>query len=161
MKRLSALDVSIQAQIINLLKDLQEQLQMTYIFISHDLSVVEHLSDRVAVMYLGRIVELAPKGELFARPLHPYTESLLSAVPVPDPSGKRERILLEGEVPNPASPPVGCPFHPRCRFRTERCSVEAPELRETVAGRLAACHYAVELELEGVQHGVSGHTAIG
>ncbi|WP_019639753.1 ABC transporter ATP-binding protein [Paenibacillus fonticola] len=157
----SALDVSIQAQIINLLKDLQEQLQMTYIFISHDLSVVEHLSDRVAVMYLGRIVELAPKGELFARPLHPYTESLLSSVPVPDPSGKRERILLEGEVPNPASPPAGCPFHPRCRFRTERCSVEAPELRETVAGRLAACHYAEELELEGVQHGVSGHTAIG
>ncbi|MGG6311332.1 ABC transporter ATP-binding protein [Paenibacillus macerans] len=147
----SALDVSIQAQIINLLKDLQEQLQMTYIFISHDLSVVEHISDRVAVMYLGRIVELAPKEELFARPLHPYTESLLSAVPVPDPDGKHERILLEGEVPNPANPPSGCPFHPRCRFRTERCSAEAPALREVSTSRLAACHYASELALEGVQ----------
>ncbi|WP_178024680.1 ABC transporter ATP-binding protein [uncultured Paenibacillus sp.] len=145
----SALDVSIQAQIINLLKDLQQQLGMTYIFISHDLSVVEHISDRVAVMYLGRIVELAPKEALFARPMHPYTESLLSAVPIPDPDGKRERILLEGEVPNPAHPPSGCPFHPRCRFRTERCAAEIPVLREASAGRLTACHYAAELDLKG------------
>ncbi|MBN2983786.1 ABC transporter ATP-binding protein [Cohnella algarum] len=145
----SALDVSIQAQIINLLKDLREQLNMTYLFISHDLSVVEHLSDRVAVMYLGRIVELAPKNELFARPLHPYTQSLLSAVPLPDPELARERLLLEGEVPNPADPPSGCAFHPRCPFRTERCEREAPPFREIMPERLAACHYAGELALPG------------
>ncbi|WP_042170952.1 ABC transporter ATP-binding protein [Paenibacillus gorillae] len=149
----SALDVSIQAQIINLLKDLQEQLKMTYIFISHDLSVVEHVSDRVAVMYLGRIVELSPKKELFARPLHPYTESLLSAAPVPDPDGKRERILLEGEVPNPADPPTGCHFHPRCRFRTSLCETTVPELREVLPGRMAACHYGEELMLKGIDKG--------
>ncbi|MFF2094132.1 ABC transporter ATP-binding protein [Paenibacillus sp. NPDC058174] len=149
----SALDVSIQAQIINLLKDLQEQLKMTYIFISHDLSVVEHVSDRVAVMYLGRIVELSPKKELFARPLHPYTESLLSAAPVPDPDGKRERILLEGEVPNPADPPTGCHFHPRCRFRTSLCETKVPELREVSPGRMAACHYGEELMLKGIDKG--------
>ncbi|MUG65422.1 ATP-binding cassette domain-containing protein [Paenibacillus campinasensis] len=150
----SALDVSIQAQIMNLLKDLQEQLQMTYLFISHDLSVVEHLSDRVAVMYLGRIVELAPKSELFTRPRHPYTEALLSAVPIPDPDGKRERILLDGEVPNRAAPPSGCSFHPRCSYRTERCALEQPKLREIAPGHLAACHYAEELMLRSTHEQV-------
>jgi peptide/nickel transport system ATP-binding protein len=152
----SALDVSIQAQIINLLKDLQEQFQITYIFISHDLSIVQNISDRVAVMHLGRIVELASAEDLFDRPLHPYTEALMSAVPQPDPEQRKERIILEGEVPNPANPPSGCHFHPRCRYRTERCAQEVPAFREIGDGRYAACHYAEELQLSGVRSEAEG-----
>lgn len=148
----SALDVSIKAQIINLLKDLQEQLQITYIFISHDLSIVQNISDRVAVMHLGKIVELAPVDALFDHPLHPYTEALLSAVPEPDPNVKKERIILEGEVPNPANPPSGCHFHPRCRYKTEKCIQEEPELQAITEDHYAACHYASQLTLRGVTH---------
>jgi oligopeptide/dipeptide ABC transporter ATP-binding protein len=146
----SALDVSIQAQIINLLKDLQQQYQMTYVFISHDLSVVKHISDRIAVMYLGRIVELAATEDLFRQPKHPYTEALLLSVPNPDPSIRRERIVLQGEVPNPANPPSGCHFHPRCPYKTSLCETTAPELQEVGEGRLVACHYANELMLKGI-----------
>ncbi|WP_256761180.1 ABC transporter ATP-binding protein [Cohnella sp. WQ 127256] len=148
----SALDVSIQAQIINLLKDLQEQFKITYIFISHDLSIVQNISDRVAVMHLGRIVELATTESLFGDPKHPYTEALMSAVPQPDPEAQKSRIILEGEVPNPANPPSGCHFHPRCAYRTEKCSQQAPELREVGENHFVACHYAEQLNLRGVQH---------
>jgi oligopeptide/dipeptide ABC transporter ATP-binding protein len=136
----SALDVSIQAQVINLLKELQAQFNLTYIFISHDLSLVEYLSDRVAVMYLGRLVELAPKQELYHEPLHPYTQALLSAAPVPDPKAPRSRILLGGDVPSPVNPPAGCSFHPRCRESREVCRSVPPVLRELCAGRFVACH---------------------
>ncbi|MFF2479414.1 ABC transporter ATP-binding protein [Paenibacillus sp. NPDC058071] len=146
----SALDVSIQAQIINLLKDLQDQYKITYIFISHDLSIVQNISDRVAVMHLGRIVELASSESLFGQPRHPYTEALMSAVPHPDPEVKKERIILEGEVPNPANPPSGCHFHPRCRYRTEKCTQEVPDLRDIGYNHFVACHYAEELQLKGV-----------
>jgi oligopeptide/dipeptide ABC transporter ATP-binding protein len=142
----SALDVSIQAQIINLLRDLQHRMRLTYLFVAHDLSVVEHISDRVAVMYLGVIVELAESRELYARPLHPYTVSLLSAIPVPDPERKRNRIVLKGDVPSPARPPSGCRFHPRCFMAREICSREDPPLREVRKGHWAACHFAEELE---------------
>ncbi|WP_141501394.1 ABC transporter ATP-binding protein [Paenibacillus luteus] len=148
----SALDVSIQAQIINLLKDLQEQYQITYIFISHDLSIVQNISDRVAVMHLGRIVELASTDSLFSQPKHPYTEALMSAVPQPDPEMKKDRIILEGEVPNPANPPSGCHFHPRCAYRMDKCVQQVPELREVGYNHFTACHFAEELHLRGVQN---------
>jgi oligopeptide/dipeptide ABC transporter ATP-binding protein len=135
----SALDVSIQAQVVNLLRDLQRTLGISYLFISHDLSVIRHVSTRVAVMYLGRVVELASRQDLFAEPLHPYTRALLAAQPVAR-SGGRRRVALRGEVPNPAQPPPGCHFHPRCQFAEERCRLEAPLLREVGAGRQAACH---------------------
>jgi oligopeptide transport system ATP-binding protein len=138
----SALDVSIQAQVINLLEDLQEKFNLTYLFIAHDLSVVEHTSTRVAVMYLGRIVEVAAARELYTAPKHPYTEALLSAVPIPDPAVNRKRIVLEGDVPNPIRPPSGCHFHPRCPRAEERCSREAPLLRKIAPGRLSACHFS-------------------
>ncbi|MBD7909043.1 ABC transporter ATP-binding protein [Sporosarcina gallistercoris] len=143
----SALDVSIQSQVLNLLKDLQEEFGLTYVFIAHDLSVVEHISDRVGVMYLGRLVELATRDELFGRPLHPYTKALLSAVPIPDPTVKRERIILKGDIPSPANPPSGCTFHTRCPFAQETCKIQVPEFRELETGHYVACHYAEELEI--------------
>ena len=149
----SALDVSVQAQTLNLLQDLQEEFQLTYLFVAHDLSVVEHISDRVAVMYVGKLVELATTGELYANPQHPYTEALLSAVPKPDPRlrNKGKRIRLEGEVADPASPPSGCYFHPRCRYSDkDRCERETPQLRQVAPGHFAACHYSERLELRGV-----------
>ncbi|MBO7336159.1 MAG: ATP-binding cassette domain-containing protein [Lachnospiraceae bacterium] len=145
----SALDVSIQAQVINLLEDLQKELGLTYLFISHDLSVVEHISDRVGVMYLGQMVEFADTESLFSHPMHPYTEALLSGVPVADPTVHIERIPLKGEIPNPANPPSGCYFHERCSYCTEKCVHEAPELKSMPDGRLCACHRAEELKLRG------------
>ncbi|MGV3466284.1 MAG: ABC transporter ATP-binding protein [Heyndrickxia sp.] len=136
----SALDVSIQSQILNLLKDLQQEFNLTYLFISHDLSVVEHISDRVGVMYLGRLVELTDKESLFRNPLHPYTKALLSAVPVPDPKAKKERIVLSGDLPSPSNPPTGCTFHTRCPFATEECKVKEPEWKEVEEGHYVSCH---------------------
>ena len=148
----SALDVSIQAQVINLLHDLQQEFGLTYLFISHDLSVVEYISDKVGVMYLGKLVEFAPTKAMFEKPLHPYTESLLSAVPVADPTVQMERIPLQGEIPNPANPPSGCYFHTRCRYCTEKCSQEAPEYVELEKDHFVACHRAAELKLRGFSY---------
>lgn len=148
----SALDVSIQAQVINLLRDLQKELNLTYLFISHDLSVVEHISDRVGVMYLGRMVEFGDTEKLFEHPMHPYTEALLSAVPVADPTVQIERIPLKGEIPNPANPPSGCFFHTRCQYCTEKCSQVAPEYKELEPGHFVACHRAEELKLRGFSY---------
>jgi oligopeptide/dipeptide ABC transporter ATP-binding protein len=146
----SALDVSVQAQILNLLLDLQERLQLTYLFVAHDLSVVKHVSDRVAVMYVGRIVEVAETEALYSHPLHPYTEALLSAAPAPVPDAVSTRIILEREVADPANPPPGCAFHPRCRYATARCREQRPALEETEPGRWVACLRARELALRGV-----------
>ena len=142
---ISALDVSIQAQIINLLEDLQQEFGLTYMFISHDLSMVKHISDRVAVMYLGVIAEMAPKKDLYQNPLHPYSQALLSAVPVMDPTMKKERIILRGDVPSPANPPEGCRFNTRCHYAVDRCRVEIPELREVVPDHFVSCHLVEEL----------------
>ncbi len=149
---ISALDVSIQSQIINLLVDLREKFKLTYLFISHDLSVVEYISDRVAVMYLGQIVELAPASLLYGKPLHPYSEALLSSIPTMDPKARRERIVLPGDVPSPVNPPAGCRFHPRCPLRAklgpadqQRCETEVPKLRELVPGHVSRCHFAENL----------------
>jgi peptide/nickel transport system ATP-binding protein len=146
----SALDVSIQAQTLNLLQDLQEEFGLTYLFISHDLSVVEHISDRVAVMYVGKLVETATTEELFLNPMHPYTEALLSAVPKPDPRMRTEPIVLEGDVADPANPPSGCYFHPRCQYQIERCATEEPALRKMGPDHFVSCHRAEELQLVGV-----------
>jgi oligopeptide transport system ATP-binding protein len=142
----SALDVSIQAQIINLLRELQTRMGLTYLFVAHDLSVVEHISNRVAVMYLGKIVELADSIALYRNPRHPYTLSLLSAIPVPDPGRKKQRIVLKGDVPSPAKPPPGCRFHPRCFMAREICSREEPPLREVAPGHWSACHFAEQVD---------------
>ncbi len=141
----SALDVSIQAQIVNLLRDLQRQMSLTYLFIAHDLSVVQHISNRVAVMYLGKIVELADSLDLYRNPRHPYTVSLLSAIPQPDPEIRKQRIVLAGDVPNPANPPPGCRFHPRCFMRQDICTKDEPPLREITRGHWSACHFAEEV----------------
>jgi peptide/nickel transport system ATP-binding protein len=146
----SALDVSVQAQIVNLMLDLQDRLGMAYLFVAHDLSVVKHVSHRVAVMYVGRIVEIAPTTALFGAPRHPYTEALLSAVPVPDPRRRAQRIVLEGDVADPSNPPQGCHFHPRCRYATDRCKTETPELTEIAPQHWVRCLRAGELSLSGV-----------
>lgn len=140
----SALDVSIQSQVLNLMMDLQEQFSLTYIFIAHDLSVVKHISHRVGVMYLGRMIELAARDELYSQPLHPYTQALLSAVPVPDPEAKRERIILQGDVPGSGKPPAGCAFHPRCPYVFHRCKEERPVFEDAGAGHMVACHLMKE-----------------
>ena len=137
----SALDVSIQSQVLNLLRELQESMGMAYIFISHNLSVIKHISDRVMVMYLGHVVELADKKELFDNPSHPYTQALLSAIPVPDRHAKRKKILLQGDLPSPANPPSGCVFHTRCFMAQDICAQQKPELRDIGNGHLCACHF--------------------
>jgi peptide/nickel transport system ATP-binding protein len=146
----SALDVSIQAQTLNLLQDLQKDFNLSYLFVAHDLSVVQHISDRVAVMYVGRIVEMADSEELYANPMHPYTEALMSSVPKPDPKYKSERIIMQGEVADPSNPPPGCYFHPRCRYAKDICKQETPAFRQVGPDHFSACHFAEVLELRGV-----------
>ena len=146
----SALDVSVQAQVLNLLQELQSRLGLTLIFVAHDLSVVEHISDRIAVMYVGKIVEMAETEELLHHPLHPYTEALLSSIPPADPDVQMNRVKLSGEVPSPANPPSGCIFHPRCNYARDRCKAEVPQLRELAPGHTVSCHFAEELDLKGV-----------
>jgi peptide/nickel transport system ATP-binding protein len=146
----SALDVSVQAQVLNLLLELQERLHLTYLFVAHDLSVVKHITDRVAVMYVGKIAEIAPTEELFNEPKHPYTAALMSAVPVPDPRVRSQNITLEGEVPSPANPPTGCYFHPRCPFAIDTCRTQTPILEEITPGHYVSCHRARELKLAGM-----------
>lgn len=146
----SALDVSVQAQILNLLLDLQNELGLTYLFVAHDLSVVKHISERVAVMYVGRIAEMASTRALFYAPKHPYTEALMSAVPKPDPRLRSKRIVLEGSVADPANPPPGCYFNPRCRYAVDICRQQTPALTELEPGHFVACHRAAELKLAGV-----------
>jgi len=146
----SALDVSVQAQVINLLQELQEELNLTLLFVAHDLSVVRHIGERVAVMYVGRIVELGPTEELFDQPKHPYTSALLSSVPIPDPRLRAQRVILEGEVANPANPPPGCYFNPRCSYAVDQCRTESPALNEISPGHWVACHRASEIELPGL-----------
>jgi peptide/nickel transport system ATP-binding protein len=146
----SALDVSIQAQTLNLLQDLQKDFNLSYIFVAHDLSVVQHISDRVAVMYVGKIAEMASAEEIYSHPLHPYTEALLSAVPKPDPLYKSDRIVMQGDVADPSNPPSGCYFHPRCRYVQEVCRTKTPEFRELRPDHFVACHRAEELQLEGI-----------
>jgi peptide/nickel transport system ATP-binding protein len=155
----SALDVSVQAQILNLLQDLKETLKPTFLFIAHDLSVIEHVSDRVGVMYVGNLVEMAPTEEIYLKPRHPYTEALLSAIPRVDPVHKFKRILLPGEVANAANLPAGCCFHPRCKYCTERCTKEVPRWTEVSTGHYVACHRAEELELMGVEENEKAHGA--
>jgi peptide/nickel transport system ATP-binding protein len=145
----SALDVSVQAEILNLLVDLQQEFNLTYLFIAHDLSVVEYISDRVAVMYLGRILEMAPTKEMFFNPLHPYTEALMSSIPAPDPDAPMRPIILEGEIPSPINPPPGCHFHPRCRYAQDICKAERPEWKEYQPGHFSACHFSDSLDLMG------------
>ena len=146
----SALDVSIQAQTLNLLQDLQQDLDLSYIFVAHDLSVVQHISDRVAVMYVGKVAEIAPAEELYNAPLHPYTEALLSAVPVADPTRSTDRIVMQGDVADPSNPPSGCYFHPRCRYATDLCKASQPVFKELKPDHWVACHRAEELKLEGI-----------
>lgn len=146
----SALDVSIQAQVLNLLQQLKDDMGLTYLFIAHDLSVVEHMCDRIAVMYVGRLVEIADSDELLLRPLHPYTEALVSAIPPADPEIKLDRIILEGDIPSPANPPPGCVFHPRCLYAQEICHQEEPRWEEIEPGHFASCHFARELTLQGI-----------
>ena len=147
----SALDVSVQAPILNLLREMQGNLGLTYLFVAHDLSVVRHIADRVAVMYVGKLVEMAPTEELYPHPLHPYTEALMSAVPRPDPRSAKDRVVLEGEVADPANPPSGCYFHPRCQYAESVCRTESPELRELAPGHFVSCHRAEDLSLSGVK----------
>jgi peptide/nickel transport system ATP-binding protein len=146
----SALDVSVQAQVLNLMMELQQELKLTYLFVAHDLSVVRHISDRVAVMYVGKLVETAPADLLFDNPKHPYTAALMSAVPVADPRIRSAMTTLEGDVPSPANPPSGCYFHPRCRYAVDVCKQQTPALQQISPGRFVACHRAAELDLAGI-----------